>query len=207
MENKETLRQYFSYNRNIEGNQILDIFLELDYKLSVIHNNGYVVGSLNSDNIVYENGFNFSTDSFRQMYSEEAKRQNISDLAKLNMGTQVSVASGFSDFTVIDSKVLAENFETIAASLTPATSGDEYLRAVIVKGSNDMYYNDYLLALRKENEAGGAGKSQTMVKVKSTEAGRAMSMDDSDAAFINLAFYPIMIGLILLIISVIATLI
>lgn len=207
MENKESLRQYFLYNKNIEGQDLLDIFLDLDYKLSVVHNSGYIVDNLNSDNIVYEEGFNFSSSSLRNIFTDEAKRKNIRDLAKLNIGAQISIQSGFSDFTVIDTSVIVDNFDAISSSLVTATQGDDYLKTVLLKGSDGIYYNDYLFNLRKENQAAGVGMSNSLVKVKSTEAGRAMALDDKDAAFVNVVFYPILIVLIIISVAVILTLI
>lgn len=207
MENKESLRQYFLYNKNIEGQDLLDIFLDLDYKLSVVHNSGYIVDNLNSDNIVYEEGFNFSSSSLRHIFTDEAKRKNIRDLAKLNIGAQISIQSGFSDFTVIDTSVIVDNFDAVSSSLVTATQGDDYLKTVLLKGSDGIYYNDYLVNLRKENQAAGVGMSNSLVKVKSTEAGRAMALDDKDAAFVNVVFYPILIVLIIISVAVILTLI
>lgn len=205
MENKETLRQYFLYNKNIEGHDILDIFLDLDYKLNVIHKHGYAISSLNSDAIIYEaGGFNFDTEKFQTYASDEQRKNDIVNLAKLNLGTQVSIASGFSDFTVIPREKIAENFASIETSLTPATSGDEYLKTVLVKETSDIYYIEYLKTLKLNEEAQIGGRSNSRVKLLSTEAGRAMTLTEEDeAAFVNLAFYPIIIGLIIIVVGVI----
>lgn len=205
MENKETLRQYFLYNKNIEGHDILDIFLDLDYKLNVIHKHGYAMSSLNSDAIIYEEGgFNFDTEKFQIYASDEQRKADIVNLAKLNLGTQVSIASGFSDFTLIPSENIAENFSSIESSLTPATNGDEYLKTVLLKGTSDIYYIEYLKTLKLNEEAQVGGRSSSRTKLLSTEAGRAMTLsEEEEAAFVNLAFYPILIGLVVLIIGVV----
>lgn len=207
MEKQETLRQFFSYNKNIESEEILDIFLQLDDKLKLIHENGYIIHNLSSDNVVYESGFNFNVASFRKSPSIEMQRANIRDMAKLNLGSQISVATSFADFTAVKTEVIAENYEQMSSSLVPATEGDEYLRAVLVKGADTVYYNDYLRSLRQNQTIDAGGVSRAFSKVKSTEAGRAMSMDDADAAFVNVAFYPIMLGVILVVASVILSLI
>lgn len=180
----ENLGQYFSYNNNPE--QIRDAFLSLDNQLKIIHSKGYSV-DINSSSIVYEDGLGFSR--FHKGLTEKEKKTNIEDLAKLAIGTYFSLPTGtFSDYTHLPSDYIRDNFDAIETSILKATANDEYYRDVLVNGKTG-YYNDYLTTLNK-NQSSGKSNENVRTLVYSTPQGKAMTNSD-ESAFIDIAFYPI----------------
>jgi len=209
MNNRDSLRNYLTYNRDVSSNEMNDIFLDLDNKLMILHQSGYHIRNLNSDNIVQDGEkFSFDSDFILSGIDSRTRNDNITNLAKLNIGAQVSMASGFSDFTALATEALKENWESVDFMINPLLEGDEYLKTVITKGLEDVYYNEYLVSLRGQLVNDGVGRQQSFRKSLSTEAGRALSKtDEEEAAFIAVAFYPIMIGIALIVGAVILSLI
>lgn len=184
----ENIGQYFTYNNDPE--KIRDAFIELDNQLKIIHSRGYSV-DINSSSIVYENGLSFSR--YQNGLTEEQRKHNIEDLAKLAIGTYFSLPTGtFSDYTHLPNDYIRENYDVIETSILKATPNDEYYREVLVNG-NIGYYNDYLVKLKQSSPAGKSNEN-TRILAYSTPEGRAMSKRD-DAAFIDIVFYPIIITL------------
>lgn len=191
----ETLNQYFSYNNDIE--KARDIFLSLDNQLKLIHNRGYSV-EINSSSIVYENGFSFS--KFNYGLSEEERLSNIQDLCKLAVGTYFSLPSGtFCDYTHLPNEYIYENFDVMESSILKATANDSYYREILVN-NKCIYYNDYLKELSKNNN--GKGNTNGRVLSYYTPQGQAMTNKD-EAAFIELAFYPIIVTLSIIMLYVV----
>jgi len=187
----ETLGQYFSYNNDPE--KIRDVYLSLDNQLKLIHSKGYSV-DISSSTILYEDGLGFS--KFHKGLTEQQKKSNIEDLAKLAIGTYFSLPTGtFSDYTHLPNDYIKENFSFIEASILKSTENDEYYKEVLVHGKVE-YYNDYLKNLKR---AQPQGKNNNNSKVLSyyTPEGKAMVKDE--AAFINIIFYPILISLTLIV--------
>lgn len=184
----ETLSQYFSYTNDPE--KARDIFLTLDNQLQIIHSKGYSV-EINSSSIIYENGFSFSR--INKGLTEEIKRGNIEDLAKLAIGTYFSIPTGtFSDYTHLPNDYIRENFDVIETSIQKSMPNDEYYREILVNG-NIGYYNDYLRNLKTTTPQGKANESSRVLSY-ATPQGKAMSNND-EAAFINIVFYPLIMTL------------
>lgn len=186
----ENLGQYFTYNNDPE--HIRQTFISLDNQLKIIHSKGYSV-DINSSSIIYENGLGFSR--FNQGLTEEERKANIEDLAKLAIGTYFSIPTGtFSDYTHLPSDYLRENFDFFESSIPKVSSNDSYYREVLVDGKV-MYYSDYLSKLKVT-----PGKSNENARVLnySTPQGRAMTQKD-EAAFVDLAFYPILLTITIII--------
>ena len=180
----ETLEQYFSYNNQPE--QIRDCFLLLDNQLKLIHERGYSV-DINSSSIIYENGLGFAR--YYKGLTEEERRANIEDLAKLAVGTYFSIPTGtFSDYTHLPVDYIKNNFQGMESGILKALPNDHYYREVLVNGKS-LYYNDQLKELRAKPQ--GKQGSNSHVLSYSTPEGRAMSSNQDEAAFIDLAFYPI----------------
>ena len=163
----ENLGQYFTYNNDPE--HIRQTFISLDNQLKIIHSKGYSV-DINSSSIIYENGLGFSR--FNQGLTEEERKANIEDLAKLAIGTYFSIQTGtFSDYTHLPNDYLRENFDFFESSIPKVSSNDSYYREVLVDGKV-MYYSDYLSKLKVT-----PGKSNENARVLnySTPQGRAMT--------------------------------
>ena len=186
----ENLGQYFTYNNDPE--HIRQTFISLDNQLKIIHSKGYSV-DINSSSIIYENGLGFSR--FNLGLTEEERKANIEDLAKLAIGTYFSIPTGtFSDYTHLPNDYLRENFDFFESSIPKVSSNDSYYREVLVDGKV-MYYSDYLSKLKLT-----PGKSNENARVLnySTPQGRAMTQKD-EAAFVDLAFYPILLTITIII--------
>lgn len=180
----ETLGQYFSYNNDPE--KIREVFVSLDKQLKVIHSKGYSV-DINSSTIVYENGLGFS--KFNKGLTPSQQKANIEDLAKLAVGTYFSLPIGsFSDYTHLPNDYIKDNFDIMEDSILKFNESDNYYRNVLVEGKVG-YYCDYIDTLRKNTPQ---SKNNNRVLSYSTPEGKAMAKRD-DAAFIDLAFYPILI--------------
>lgn len=188
----ESIGQYFVYNS--EPEQVRDTFIALDNQLKLIHEKGYSV-DINSSSIVYENGFGFTR--YYKDLTEEKRRKNIEDLAKLALGTYFSLPTGtFSDYTHLPIDYIRNNFEFMESNILKSSENDDYYREVLMNG-NICYYNDYLKHLKMNNPQGKANQSSRVLSY-STPQGRAMANKD-EAAFINIAFYPITITLFIII--------
>lgn len=187
----ETLGQYFSYNKDPE--KVRDVFLSLDNQLEIIHSKGYSV-DISSSTIVNENGLGFTR--FHKGLTEQERKTNIEDLAKLAIGTYFSLPTGtFSDYTHLPNEYVKENFDIIESSILKASDGDIYYRDILVNGKVG-YYNRYLENLKKTQPQGKANNNRVLTY--STPEGKAMTIRD-DAAFIDLVFYPVIITLTIII--------
>ena len=181
----ETLERYFSYNN--DPDIIRETFINLDQQLKIIHNRGYAA-EISANSIVHDqNGFNFSR--FDNL-DEDKKRANVESLCKLAIGTYFSLPTGaFFDYSRFPTSYVKDNFEIMATSLPDS----DYYRDVLVNG-HIWYYNDYLKEASKKADQ-GKENSNARVLGYSTPEGRAMTNKQDEAAFINIAFYPILVTL------------
>ena len=200
MEGKETLRQYLTYNKDI--NEIDQIFINLDSQLKYLHKNGYYVSELNSDTILLErNKVNSSVDYSMFMFSSIAKSQNnkedfannITSLSKLAIGAFISFDNGFTDYSQLDTNYIKKYFNEIAVYIP----NSEYFANVILNDDTSSYYSDYV------NQIVSNSKGKAVQKAKATEYGKMYTNDD-EAAFVQIVFYPVIIISIITIIAVLS---
>ena len=204
----ETFAQRRSYNRNPED--IRTDLITLDDQMKIFHKDGYVV-DVNPESIQFD-GDMFVYTSFRKGFSEEERRKNIEDLAKLAVGTYYSIPSGtFVDYTNVSTEYLRKSFDSLqmSSSILKAADNDCYYHDVIVEGRNDVYYNDYLVKLAEYN---ASHRTNTRVVVKSlgTLSGADSHEEphptglgipeyelykDKQSAFIDIIFYPVLTGI------------
>lgn len=186
---KETLRQYLTYNRDI--NEVSNICYNLDRQLKYLHSQHYYVSKLNSDNILCENNASssgYTTFTFSSIAKCHDVNQNIHDnivdLAKLAIGIYISLENGFCDYTALDISQIRGSFDDIKTFIP----NSDYYEKVIVDDDTSMYYSDYLHRLSSSS------KTNAIQKVKATNQGKIYGYDDiEDAAFIRIIFYPVMI--------------
>ncbi len=200
MKGKETLRQYLTYNKDI--NEIDQIFRNLDSQLKYLHAHGYYVNELNSDTILLEkNKIDSSSNYSVFMFSTIAKSQNskvdfpnnILSLSKLAIGAFLSFDNGFTDYSQLDTDYIKKYFKEIAIYIP----NNEYFANVILNGDTSRYYSDYT------NQVGSNSKGKAVQKAKATEYGKMYSNDD-EAAFVQIVFYPVIIISIITIIAVLS---
>jgi len=185
----ENLHQFFSYNNDLEMAKA--IFISLDEQLKTIHSQGYSV-DVDARNITYANGFRFANRN--NILTEELRRQNIEDLAKLTVGTYFSISNGgFIDYTHAPTSFFKDNYYILESSVLKENEDDNYYRRVLVDGDNGIYYHDYVLNLQQKDTS-GKGNSSHLSKSYSTPQGRAFANKD-EAAFVNLFFYPIIMAI------------
>lgn len=199
VEKKESLRQYLSYNKDME--EINRIFVNLDNQMKYLHQKGYCIGELNSDSIVLEQS-KYDTDSNESvfMFSSIVKSlnptqdylSNIVDLTKLAMGAFLSSENGFCDYSQLSTDYIKKYFSEIRNYLP----NKEYFEQVITNDNTLNYYSDYVA--KKEE---GRTRSNSIQKTKATQYGK-MYTNDEEAAFIQLVFYPVIIISIITVIAV-----
>lgn len=199
MEKKETLRQYLTYNKDIdETNQI---FINLYSQLNYLHKNGYFVSELNSDSILLEDSQYSSNSQNVFMFSSIAKSKdkekefsnNILDLSKLAIGAFISVENGFCDYSGMSTDYIKKYFREISTYLP----NSEYFSNVIMNNDTSNYYSDYVRI------ATGNSKGNSIQKTKANEYGKMYTPDD-EAAFVQLVFYPVIIISIITVIAVLS---
>lgn len=200
MENKETLRQYLTYNKGTS--EIEQIFCNLDSQLKYLHSNGYYVSELSSDTILLEQNKNSSRDNQPVfMFSMISKSRNIEtdasnniiDLSKLAIGAFISIDNGFCDYTKIDSSYIRKYFDEMAIYIP----NSEYFRGVILEGNTLTYYGDFL-----QQELSG-GKGNSVQKVKANNYGK-MYVNDDESAFVQIVLYPVLIVTIIAIVAILS---
>ena len=201
MEEKETLRQYLTYNK--DENEIDKIFMDLDRQLKHLHKKGYYVSELNSDTILLEkNKVDTSSDHSLFSFASIAKSRNkevdfsdnITDLSKLAIGAFLSFGNGFSDYSQLDTNYLKKYFNEIAVYIP----NNEYFANVILNDDTSSYYSDYV-----NNQIGSNSKGKAVQKMKATEYGKMYTRDD-EAAFVQIVFYPVIIISIITVIAVLS---
>ncbi len=201
MGNKVTLRQYFEYNKNATNSDIEQIYYNLDSLMKHIHNRGYYVSKLDSDSIVLSNEKNYSLDekplfTFSNIdknynFDHNCIANNISDLSKLAVGTFISIETGFSDYSKLDSRYVSENFDEMSYFVP----NSEYYRNVIIDKNTTMYYSDFI------NQKNSGGKDNSRQMVKANNYGK-MYVPDEESAFVKIVFYPVLIIIIVMAIAI-----
>jgi len=199
MEKKETLRQYLTYNKDV--NEINEIFINLDKQLKYLHQNGYCVNELNSDSILLEQSKYSSPDnqSLFMFSSITIARNGVKDysdnvlaLTKMAVGAYISSENGFCDYSQLSTDYIKKYFTEISVYL-PNSS---YFSKVIM--DNDIsYYSDYIQMTT------GNSRSNAIQKRKATEYGK-MYIPEDNAAFIQIVFYPVIIISIITVIAVLS---
>ncbi|MBE6151519.1 MAG: hypothetical protein IJZ46_05300 [Bacilli bacterium] len=181
----ETLKEHFTYN--LDPDQAREIFIKLDSRLKELHSEGKYA-DITSETIGFVEDYDFL-----RVYkgsNEELRKKNIESLAKLAVGTYFSLPSGtFYDYSCFPTENLRNYFDSIESNIPVVYPEDSYYREVLVNG-NMWYYNDYLNTIKKQAQ----GKGNNRVLTYSTPQGKAMT-NKEEAAFVNLAFYPIIISL------------
>ena len=188
MGKKETLRQFLTYNKDI--NEVEEIFINLNEQLKRLHQSGYCVGELNSDTItLQDDNYSFPNQQKNFVFESIVKshnkandiRDNIVDLSKLAIGAYMSVEHGFCDYTALSTEYIKKNFNDISYFLP----NSNYFSSVII---DDMcfYYSDYI-----QLESGNK-RSNNYQKTKANNYGKMYAYED-DAAFIQIVFYPVIL--------------
>ena len=187
----ETLNNYFTYNT--DPDKARDIFVALDQKMKLFHLNGKYI-DISSNTIAVNEEVEFLRVSTG--LTPELRQQNIETLAKLAIGTYFSLPSGtFYDYSNFPTENLREYFDSIESNIPVLHPEDKYYREVLMNG-NMLYYSDYLNNLKMSSQ--GKGNNNNRVLSYSTATGRAMS-DKQESAFVNIAFYPIVISLFIVV--------
>lgn len=194
----ETMRDYFSYNRDY--NNLPDIFNSLYKKLNIIHDNGMCVPRISSDNIFYDEDFSFDNMVLADNI-ELRKRENIIDLSKLFLGTYLSLSTGFKDFSFVDTEWFSNNLDSINSSITSDNFYPEYFSSVFFEGKNN-YYHDFLENVRRKEELNSMSNNKTYKKILSNAASGVYSgyydeqeqiIEKKPSAYINTLLYPTLI--------------
>ena len=181
----ETLKEHFTYN--LDPDQAREIFIKLDSRLKELHSEGKYV-DITSETIGFVEDYDFLR--VYKGLNEQLRKSNIESLAKLAVGTYFSLPSGtFYDYSCFPTEELKNYFDSIESNIPVVYPEDSYYREVLVNG-NMWYYSDYLNTIKKQAQ----GKGNNRVLTYSTPQGKAMT-NKEEAAFINLAFYPIIISL------------
>lgn len=202
----ETFSQYFSYNSDY--NTMMNAFEMLYKKMQIIHNNGLQVPYIDADHIYVDN----DSFSFENMVLSEninvGSRENLVDLTKLFIGSFLSLSTGFRDFSHVPTEWFSSNLDDINSSISADDYPSDFFSRVLFNGEN-LYYNDYLV--EKEKMQSSVSNKNVHKKVLSNASSVLYSdmsnIDDDDSfkivekksAFINVIFYPVMLGSILLI--------
>lgn len=202
----DTLKSYFMYENDTSN--ISDIFNNLSKQLKIIHSHGMVVPNLSSESIVVDEDYNLSFDNME--YAEDndfvsQKRRNIVDLAKIILGAYLSLETGFRDFSTVDDEWFAKNVDGInEAIIAEGFEKDYYIE--LFSGSNE-YYSDYLDRMKQMNNLSGSQNVNSYKKVLRTAASslyedaseEVPEVVESKTASISAYFYPILVGLSLLV--------
>lgn len=200
MEIKESLRQYLTYNKDVDS--INNIFISLYDQMKYLHQNGFYISELNSDTIFWEeenelkNGqqpeFTFTAISRSKNETNDFSK-NILDLTKLAVGAFISVENGFCDYT----KMSTEYIKRYLSDISYYLPNSDYFENVLQNGNTNEYYSDFL------KKGQNAGKNNAIVKTKATEYGKMYSSYD-EAAFIRIVFYPVIIISIITVVAVLS---
>lgn len=202
---------FFEYLKSEQNqNDIFRRICEFDNKLVEIHKNGYCVENLGFDNMYLINDGDSLSPVFSNAFKsskQEIKNQNMKDLAYLSLGIFVSLKMGgglIYDYAKIcrtNPDFVVNNYSTISDVILDFNGISEY------KGFYDEIINgdfNYLTKYitNKSNENKDRGNNRGTVLSYYTQAGKAFSQD-SDAAFVNAMFYPIVIVCVIAIVIMI----
>ena len=202
----ETLESYLTYENDFSN--IISIFDNLSKQLKIIHDNGMVVSSLSSSTIICDEDNNFS---FAYMDRPEnldyGIRNNIVSLAKIMLGTFLSLTTGFRDFSFVDDNWFSSNINEINSAIMNEHYEAEYFSGLF-NGSNE-YFCDYLERKRQNQNLSGNEKVSQYRKVLKTAASSLYQEQiyeeeapvdiERKSALVSPSFYLILIGCSLLI--------
>lgn len=206
----ETLNQYFSYNKDCS---ISDVFYQLYKQMKVIHDNGMIVPLVDSNHILFDGSFTFDDKSLSNNI-ELDKNENLLSLTKLFLGTYISFATGFRDFSSVDNEWFLQNMDSINNMITDDDFPSQYFSSVFVNGENG-YYSDYVDKIKQSESLSSMSNVKGYKKVLSNAASKfyedqSQTVESTDGvgkktAFINFLFYPTLIISIILICFVVYT--
>ncbi len=200
----EKLNDYFLYD--YDGSGLSNVFDSLSERLKEIHAYNQYVPNISSDTITYDgNVFSFTgIQESRNM--DYDKRKNITSLAKLILGSYLSVANGFKDFSQVDDNWFIQNIDDICSTITDDDFNSDYFHAVFGEGSNE-YYTDFLDRKSQTEALSGRENVNSYRKVLSNGAsafyapeteGSEYTPDytvEKKSANVTQIFYPLLIGL------------
>lgn len=201
----ETLESYFLYEKS--SSNIKNIFENLSRQLKIIHSHGMTVSNISSNSIIL-NGDNFSFQEMERPMENEfesEKKRNIVTLAKMMIGAYLSVGNGYRDFSQVDDKWFINNIEEINSAIIDEGYDKSYY-SQLFNGSFE-YYSDYLDRMKQNNSISGKENVNKYAKVLRTSSSNLYE-DQSDtndysdieskSASISSYFYPILIGVSIL---------
>lgn len=199
----ETLSQYFLYNNDYSN--IKNIFVNLSRQLKIIHEHGMIIPNLNSESIVVDDDFSFSTMEGTDNFSLD-QRKNMISFAKIILGTYLSLPNGFKDFSNVNDEWFVNNINDICSSIADENFDSQYFKSIFLEGSNE-YYSDYIDRKNQEESLSSKSNIQGYKKVLANAASKLyqeqvfdeedLSIDQKKAS-INSIFYPLLVGGILL---------
>ena len=206
-----TLKDYFSYNDDYS--EITGIYDQLSRQMKDVHNSGQVISNFSSDSIEFNDGISFYNVSDPVNYELE-KRKNIVSCTKMMLGTYLSLSTGFNDFSNVPDDFFTNNLDDICDSITSDNFYPEYYHEVLLEGKNE-YYCDFLARKRQERELNGNRNVNSYKKVLSNAASSLyydVTEDvegptfDQKQANVHSVFYPVLIGVSLILIILIVLL-
>ena len=189
----ETLKQYFSYNKDCD---LSGIFYLLSRKMKVIHQNAMYVPVVDANHIVFDNDFSFDNMALSSDFINDRKN-NIENLAKIFIGAFLSLGTEFYDLSQVDNNWLINNLDEISSSITADSYPKDYFESVLLNGK-DNYYCDYLEKLKNSSELNNSLAYKKVLSNAGSKYYQDQSEIDTSAiekkvAFINYLFYPVLI--------------
>ncbi|MBR1385280.1 MAG: hypothetical protein IJ568_00455 [Bacilli bacterium] len=194
----ETLEEYFAYEKDY-GN-ILKIYYNLSKELKTLHENNMIVPIISSKTITYNDGFKFNNE-IESLDIERGKRSNIVSLAKLMLGTYLSLSTGFKDFSGVDTEWFSNNLDEICNSIQSEDFPKDYFYELLLQGK-DEYFNDYINKIKQNENLGGKSNVNIYKKVLSNSASnfyqeQTASYDDVEIdkpkARLSMIMYPLLV--------------
>lgn len=203
----ETLNDFFLYENDLDS--VSEIYEELSRQLKIIHSNNMIVNNINSKSITYDDNLNFEDISSPSNF-EADKRNNIISLAKMMIGTYLSLGTGFKDFSSVDDSWFTDNLDNIFETIVIKDFDKEYFESIFVDGNN-YYYSDYLDRKRQSESLQGNSNIQAYKKVL-RNAGSSLyeEMEEQEeitnsknSANIHVSFNPLLIALSIAVVTII----
>lgn len=200
----ETLKDYFSYENDID--EVSGIFENLSRQLKIIHSKDMYVPNLSSKEIIVDDDVSFENMTFSENI-EADKRKNILSLAKIMIGTYLSINTGFKDFSSVDDKWFLDNLDSIFETINVENFDKDYFSSIFLEGNN-TYYSEYLDRKRQGEVLQGTSNVQGYRKVlRNAGSSLYQEMDDQidireKNANLQTNFNPLLIGFSLAVITV-----
>ena len=203
---KESLNQYFIYENDISD--LSDIFYTLSKKLKIIHDQEVKVSAINGDSIFLDDDLSFPNLERMTNYELDTRENNLA-LAKIILGAYISIPTKYMDYSRVENEWFVNNLDNIRQSISAPNFSYDYFNGLF-NGTNE-YYCDYIDNMNQSKALNEKGDS--LRKVISNAASsfyRETVIDDEPIdveerkASLNPFFYPIMIGIVLIILGVIS---